>query len=587
MQDRLVGFKTPNRRIGLIAVFMSLIVLAMFCRLVYIQIFQNKHFLEKANAQQLRQFTIEARRGQIYVHDGSGELYPVALNQELYLLAADPKFVKSSSETLEKLNQYISDNSQKAELQSKLDDKKLRYLVINKRILAEDARKIRELKLPGIILISRDGRNYPEGEMFAQITGYVNDDAQGQYGVEQSSNKALGGTNGISKAITDSLGVPITSNENTLVKPHNGSDLVLTLDRNVQSIAYQAIETAVKTNKAVSGSVVVMDPKTGAIKAMASYPSYDPNNYQSVPSDEYYKFANSSVSSVFEPGSGFKVITMAAGLNENKVSPDTKFNDTGEVEIDDRVIKNADNHRFGISTMTDVIQKSLNTGVVYVLKQLGTDPNRISTKGKEVFYDYIKRFGFGEKTNIDLPGEAKGYVKDAKSYDVDYANMTFGQGIAVTNIQLINAVAAIANGGTLYRPYVVDKEISTSGGIKQTKPSIISSNVISSQNAAKLAEMMEQVVQHGSGWPTRMKGYRIAGKTGTAQVPREDGRGYEEDKNIGSFVGFAPVEDPKFVILVRVNYPRVDGFAEKTAVPTFAEIAKQLFMYYQIAPSGN
>lgn len=559
----------------------------MFCRLIYIQIFQNKHFLEKANAQQLRQFTIEARRGQVYVYDGNGDFYPIALNQELYLLAADPKFIKSSSETLDKLNQYISDDTQKADLQNKLDDKKLRYLVINKRILAEDARKIRDLKLPGIILISRDGRNYPEGEMFAQITGYVNDDGQGQYGVEQSSNKALGGTVGLSRAITDSLGVPITSNENTIVKPQNGSDLVLTLDRNVQSIAYQAIENAVKTNKAVSGSVVVMDPKTGAIKAMASYPSYDPNNYQSVPADEYYKFANSSVSSVFEPGSGFKVITMAAGLNESKVSPDTQFNDTGEVAIDDRVIKNADNRRFGVSTMIDVIQKSLNTGVVYVLKQLGTDPDRITSKGKEVFYDYIKRFGFGEKTNIDLPGEAKGYVKDAQSYDVDYANMTFGQGIAVTNIQLINSVAAIANGGTLYRPYVVDKEISSSGDIKQNKPSIINSNVVSSQTAARLAEMMERVVQNGSGWPTRMKGYRIAGKTGTAQVPREDGKGYEEDKNIGSFVGFAPVEDPKFVILVRVNYPRVDGFAEKTAVPTFADITKQLFMYYQIAPNGN
>jgi cell division protein FtsI/penicillin-binding protein 2 len=154
-------------------------------------------------------------------------------------------------------------------------------------------------------------------------------------------------------------------------------------------------------------------------------------------------------------------------------------------------------------------------------------------------------------------------------------------------MQLINSVSAIANGGTLYKPYIVDRLISPSGEQTKTKPSIINSNVISTQTAAKLSEMMEQVVQRGSGWPTRTKGYRIAGKTGTAQVPKADGSGYEEDKNIGSFVGFAPVEDPKFVMLVRVNYPKVDGFAEKTAVPTFAEIARQLFMYYQIAPSGN
>lgn len=278
---------------------------------------------------------------------------------------------------------------------------------------------------------------------------------------------------------------------------------------------------------------------------------------------------------------------MAAGLDAGKVKPDTKYDDTGEVKVGDKTIRNADNHKFGVSTMTDVIQKSLNTGVVFVLRQLGTDPNKITIESKEVLYDYIKRFGFGEKTGIELAGEAKGFVKDTKGYDVDYANMTFGQGISSTSLQLVNSVAAIANGGTLYKPYVVAKEISPSGETKETKPVVIRDNVISSQAAAQLSVMMEQVVQHGSGWPTRMKGYRIAGKTGTAQVPRADGQGYDEKKNIGSFVGFAPVEDPKFVMLVRVDYPKVEGFAEKTAVPTFAEVAKQLFIYYQVPPSGN
>jgi len=586
MNKNSIGFNTPNKRIGLIVAFMALLVVIIFVRLVYIQVIKNKYYSDKATAQQSRKFVISARRGQVFVHDGSGSLYPIALNEESYLLAVDPKYVKNSDETIEKLKEYLG-NIDIDMLKGKLADKNLRYVVINKKVSGEGARKIKDMKLPGIILTSRDDRNYPEGEMFAQISGYLNDEGQGQYGVEQSKNTELAGTDGVSRAITDSLGVPITSNENTIVKPKNGSDIVLTIDRNVQSIAYSAIESAVKTNKAVSGSVVIMDPKTGAIKAMVNYPSYDPNNYSAVPSDEYYKFANSSVSSTFEPGSGFKVITMAAGLNEGKVAPDTKYDDTGEVQVDDRTIKNADNHKFGISTMTDVIQKSLNTGVVYVLKQLGGDPNKITSEGKKKLYEYITKFGFGEKTGIDLPSEPKGYVKDAKSYSVDYANMTFGQGITVTNVQLVNAVAAIANGGTLYKPYVVDRTISENGNVSQAKPSIINSNVISSQTSAKLAEMMEQVVQHGSGWPTRMKGYRIAGKTGTAQVPKEDGSGYEEDKNIGSFVGFAPVDDPKFVMLVRVNYPKVDGFAEKTAVPTFAEIAKQLFMYYQIGPSGN
>jgi cell division protein FtsI (penicillin-binding protein 3) len=586
MQTDFPKKTNPNNRIGLIIGFMAVIVLIVLIRLIYIQVFKHNYYLEKANAQQSRKFVLEARRGQIYVYDNADELYPIALNQESYLLAADPKYIKNESEVLDKIARYVPDDK-KEEISSKLKDKELRYLVINKKISGDDARKIKEQKIPGIILISQDGRSYPEGELFAQVTGYVNDESQGQYGLEQSKNKELAGTEGVSRAVTDALGVPITSNENTIVKPLNGSDLVLTLDRNIQAMAYNAIESAVKTNKAVSGSVVIMDPKTGAIKAMASYPSYDPNNYSAVQSDEYYKFANSSVTSVFEPGSGFKVITMAAGLNENKFQPETTFNDTGEVQVDDRTIKNAENKKYGTSTMTDIIQKSLNTGVVYILKQLGSDGTKIDSKGKQTFYDYIKKFGYGEKTGIEFAAEAKGYVKEPSTYNVDYANMTFGQGISVTNMQLINSVSAIANGGTLYKPYIVDRLISPSGEQTKTKPSIINSNVISTQTAAKLSEMMEQVVQRGSGWPTRTKGYRIAGKTGTAQVPKADGSGYEEDKNIGSFVGFAPVEDPKFVMLVRVNYPKVDGFAEKTAVPTFAEIARQLFMYYQIAPSGN
>ena len=586
MPDSEILEPIPTKRIFYLMILMAILGAIVFGKLVYVQLFQNKLYLEKANAQQTRKFDITARRGQIYVNDGNGAIYPIALNQQLFLLAADPKFVKDSADTASKLSKYLP-GDEGAGLESKLNNKDNRYLVIKKSLLSADAEEIKKLKLPGIILYPQDGRNYPEGEIFAHITGYVNSDGAGQYGIEQFLNSSLSGKDGVSRAITDSLGVPITSNENTIIRPENGSDLVLTIDRNIQQMAATAIETAVKTNQAESGSIVVMDPKTGAIRAMVNYPSYDPNNYQAVSSDEYYKFTNSSISSQYEPGSGFKVITMAAGLDTGKVKPDTKYEDTGEVKIDDRVVKNSNDKKYGISTMTDVIQKSLNTGVVFVLRQLGTDPDNITSKAKEVFYDYIKKFGFGERTGIELAGEVKGFVKKPDSYNVDYANMSFGQGISVTNLQLVNAVSAIANGGTLYKPYIVDKETKANGEIVLSKPSVVRNDVMSRQSAAELAEMMKQVVQRGSGWPARTPGYSIAGKTGTAQVPKPDGTGYEDSKNIGSFVGFAPVEDPRFVILVRVNYPKVDGFAEKTTVPAFAEVARQLFMYYQIAPSGN
>lgn len=302
--------------------------------------------------------------------------------------------------------------------------------------------------------------------------------------------------------------------------------------------------------------------------------------------EDYRKFINSSVSNQFEPGSGFKVFTMSAGIDSGKVKANTTYNDTGEVKVADRTIKNAENHKFGIQTMTDVIQKSLNTGVVFVLKQLGGDPNKITRAGKELFYKYIKDFGFGERTGIEQAGEATGKVRDAKASDVDYANMTFGQGLSTTTIQMVQAVGAIANGGTMYQPYLVAKTITPDQDIIENKPKVVKDRVISRQSAAVVASMMQKVVEHGSGYATRIKGYNVAGKTGTAQVPRADGQGYEENKNVGSFVGFAPTEDPKFVMMVRIDYPHVPGFAEKTAVPAFATVAKELLKYYQIPPSN-
>ncbi len=277
---------------------------------------------------------------------------------------------------------------------------------------------------------------------------------------------------------------------------------------------------------------------------------------------------------------------MAAGLNTGKVTPETKYDDTGEVTVSGKTIRNADNHKFGIQNMTDVIQKSLNTGMVFVLEQLGTNPKLITLAGKQVLREYIEKFGFGKVTGIEQAGEISSKIKPANTYDIDYANMSFGQGISVNSIQLLAAVGAIANKGTLVKPTILAGEVNSNQEIIPNKPVEVRS-VVSPTAAAQTTQMMTQVVEKGSGYLTRMKGYKIAGKTGTAQVPRPDGKGYEDNKNIGSFVGFAPADDPKFVMLVRIDYPKVDGFAEKTAVPAFATVAKELFRYYQVPPSGN
>lgn len=548
-------------------------------RLFQVQVVLGQEYEARANIQQSRKFEIPASRGQIYL-DENGELYPVALNQKLNMLYVDPKFIPDANKAARQLSEITG--LDEATLSQQLTFKKSRYIELKQRVSSEEAAKIRALKIPGVVLRQEDYRYYSEANLFSHILGYVNSDGDGQYGIEEYLNVDLTGQNGLLKAATDSLGVPIVSNENTIIEPKNGKDVVLTIDRSIQAVAAEAIEKAVKENRAESGSIVVMDPNSGAVKALVNYPSYDPNNYTAV--KDYGVFRNRAVTDLYEPGSGFKVITMASALDAGKVQPDTTYNDTGEVEVSGRTIRNAENKKYGNQSMYDVIQKSLNTGMVYVLKRLGGNNDKINRAGKDLFAQYIAKFGFGIRTGIEQAGEAAVRVKAPSTYDVDYANITFGQGIAVTSIQMVQAVSVIANGGRLYQPYLVDGVVERDGTVRKNQPKLINSRVIDAQAAAQTASMMTRVVQNGSGWATKIPGYSIAGKTGTAQVPKADGTGYEERKNIGSFVGFAPVEDPKFVMLVRVDYPQVEGFAETTAVPAFATVAKALLKYYQVPP---
>ncbi|MBA3678856.1 penicillin-binding protein 2 [Candidatus Saccharibacteria bacterium] len=567
-------------RVYALTVLVVCLWLVVLGRLFYVQAIKGKDYSAKAISQQSRKFEIPAHRGLVYINEASG-LYPIALNNEVYTLAIDPKFVKDKQKTADKITEVL--RIPEKDINAVLNSSS-RYVELSKDISTDQATQLKKFELPGVILQPHASRYYSEGPLFSHVLGYVNDDGKGQYGFEQFSHDDLAGQNGQYNTTTDALGVPINSAENTLVNPKDGKSYVLTLDRGLQSVAAEAIKSAVESNKAESGSIIVMEPSTGAIKAMVNYPDYDPNAFRSV--KDYSLFSNKAVSSLFEPGSGFKVLTMAAGLDSGKVTPTTKYDDTGEIVVSGKTIKNAENHKFGIQTMTDVIQKSLNTGVVFVLQQLGTDPKKITPASKQVFYDYLQKFGLGKVTGIEQAGEVSSKVKLSTAYDVDYANMSFGQGISVNSMQLVSAVGVIANKGNLVKPHLIAGEVQNDQVVNPYKTQLVR-NVMSAEAAAQTAQIMTQVVEHGSGYLTRMKGYSIAGKTGTAQVPRADGKGYEENKNIGSFIGFAPADDPKFVMFVRVDYPKVEGFAEKTAVPAFATVAKELFRYYQVPPAGN
>ncbi len=541
---------------------------------------RHGHYAALAAGEHQSKYELPAARGQIYLRDGDTKV-PLALNQTLSLVYADPSLIKDRAATAKKL---ASVTGEPASTYITAMASAKEYAVLKSKVPQAMADKIKELKLYGVGARQQTYRTYPEGQLASQVLGFVNNDSKGQYGIEGFMDGQLVGKPGILNAKTDTSGVPIATTDNLSQPPVDGSSLVLTLDRNIQAQSEAYLKQGVTAVGAESGSVVVLDPQTGAVKAMANYPTYDPNTYGKV--KDYTVFSNQVTGDAFEPGSGYKVFTMAAGLDTGKIKPDTTYTDTGCLEISKHKICNAGNHNDGPgTTMTVVLRDSLNTGVIYVLRALGTDPNTITALSKQTFYHYISdQFRFGHTTGIEQSGEAKGLVNPPTSNDTNYANMTFGQGTSATMLQMAAGVAAIANGGTLYKPYLVDQQIKAGGNVTQAKPFVSVPNVMSKQAATGLTQMMEVVVQHGSGYLARTPGYNIAGKTGTAQIPDPHG-GYLESQNIGTFVGFAPAEDPKFVVMVRINKPKIDGYAEKTTVPVFSNITRWLLQYYAVPPT--
>lgn len=570
-----------RRRLNFMNFTVFLIVGTIIVKLVSVQVVQHGHFLAAAQKQQSRKWQIPARRGEIYVED-QGQTYPLALNQTVKLLYADPRYVADKNLAANKLAPILGMSvSDLYALLNQPGD----YVVLNSKLTSDQTAAVTNLHLSGLVMVDRDSRFYPEGSLAAQVLGFVNSDGVGQYGIEGYFNDNLAGVPGLLKAKTDTSGVPIETVDNIELPPQNGNDYVLTLDRNIQAKIEPWLKDTVDKNKAASGSIVIMDPSNGKVVAMANYPTFDPNNYAAA--SDYSVFKNAAVTNELEPGSVFKTVTLSAGIDTGKIKPDTTYNDTGSVSFDGYTIRNAENGKYGVQNMVDVLQKSLNTGAVFVLEMLGDTPNKITKVGKELFASYIKRFGFGTATGIEQVGEASGSVPAPDSASsVTYANMAFGQGLGVTALQMTQAVAAIANGGKLWQPYLVDKTISADGQTTVNPPKLINGQVISANTAAEVRNMMIQVVQHGSGYAAKVPGYQVAGKTGTAQVASADGKGYDANKNIGSFVGFAPVGHPRFVAMVVVNYPQTSGFAEATAAPLFGKIASYLLQYYGVPP-GN
>ncbi len=552
--------------------------LAIALRLFYWQVVKAPELQAKAEVQHLDQVKIAAQRGKIFFSDGTS----MASVKPSFILYGLPKILneEEKQKTASRLAQIIvkfnstEDFEQlKADFRSKLSQDL--YWVILKRDIDFDVKKtLEETNIKGIGFDSVSARFYPEGSSSAHLLGFVGSDTKGErtgyFGLEGYYNGELKGTSGVIKQEKDAFGLPILLGSFFQTTPRNGKNLVLNIDRTIQYITENAIKKGQEHFSAKSVSAIIMDPKTGAILALASYPNYDPENF-SLFSKDYYK--NPIVAETYEPGSTFKVLVMSAALNEEVIKPDTRCDIcSGPLQIADFQIKTWNNKYYPDTTMTETIIHSDNTGMVFVGKKLGTDK----------LISYLENFGFGKTTNIDLQDEQSISLRPSKNWrEIDLATASFGQGIAVTPIQMITAVSSIANGGYLMEPHVVQK-IEGDKNSFEIKPKIVR-QVVKENTAKIMTEMMVKAVDEGEAKWAKPKGFKIAGKTGTAQIPVAGH--YDPNKTIASFVGFAPAEDPKFAMLVLYNQPESSIFGSETAAPTFFEIAKELFTYYKIAPT--
>jgi cell division protein FtsI/penicillin-binding protein 2 len=498
---------------------------------------------------------------------------------EIYLNKLTKK--KDVYEPLEqKVDELILKNFYLAIASSSQDFKLADLEIENNVLLINRNNKKKTLVIPGLGFTEKSYRFYPENNIGSNLTGFVGfvgSTQKGRYGLEEYFDQELAGKPGSIKIERDAKGQAIIINDREYLKAENGVDLILTINRSIQFMACKKLNEAVLRHGADGGSVIIMEVKTGAILAMCSNPDYDANNYQSV--KDIKVFTNPAVFSQYEPGSIFKVLTMAMALDQEKITPQTTYNDTGEVILADYKIKNSDLKANGVQTMTQVLEKSLNTGSIFAMRSIGPD----------IFADYVKKFGFGEKTGIGLYDESKGDIKNLEPKilknkkrlvsELAAATASYGQGIAVTPIQMVKAFGVVANGGIMMKPYVFKEIIKSDGSKIETKPMEIG-RIISEKAATLLGGMMVNVVENGHGKRAAVKGYYVAGKTGTAQVAKNGV--YQANQHIGSFAGFAPADDPKFVMLVRIDQPRDVDWAESSAAPLFGELAQYLLDYWQV-----
>ncbi|WP_094603051.1 Stage V sporulation protein D [Sporomusa silvacetica DSM 10669] len=566
---------TPVSMQKRLAWFLTVTMLAIFGlagRIAWIQFGEGQRLSTRVQDQLSESRVMQSPRGTIYDRNGQ-QLAVSSLNKSLY---ADPQEVKDIDGLSVLLAPVLGITS--ADIKERLTDG-ARFVWL-KRTLEPDVAKavsalIKDQQLTGLGFIEESKRYYPNDKLAAQVLGFVGTDDVGLEGLEMSLDKVIKGQVRKQVIDTDSYGTPIFQSIFSFIPEKKGRSIYLTIDSNIQYIVERALDAAMAKTGAKTGTIIIMQPKTGEILAMASRPTYNPNQFGSYSSEAW---KNRAVSVVYEPGSTFKAIITAAALEEGKVRPDERFIDKGYVEVSGRQIRNWSGESYGNVPFTEIIKNSINTGFVEVGLRVGAAK----------LTSYARAFGFGKITGIELPGEAEGLLFDPREMrDSDTATMSIGQSVAVTPLQLTAAIAAIANDGVLLKPRIIKEYRNEDGTLAETFEPVVVRQAITPETARTLTALLEKVVHEGGGKLAAVKGYRFAGKTGTAEKLNPNGGGYLAGHYIASFAGFGPVDDPQVAALIVLDDPSGIYYGGTIAAPVFNDIMTQVMRVLNIHPDGD
>src|SRR3989338_7688172 len=545
----------------------------IIARLFFLQVVSGEYNKPQASRQQNFSQILTPRRGEIYLSDRKGNTLSLASTKEGYLLFINPQKIKEPEAVLAKLNPLVPlERENFLKRAAKTGDP---YEVVAHRLGRATALAIEELEIEGVGIVPEEWRTYPLKSLAAHVVGflgYKDDELIGRYGLEHYFEDELRGNDGYLDADLSAGGALLELGKNLFEPPEEGHDLVLTIDPNVQVFFEKKLKSIQEKWNPSRGGGIILDPQTGKILALAAFPSFDPNTYGET--QDLATFINPMVENIFEFGSVFKPLTMAAALNERVLTPQTTYFDKGYLILDGYKIENFDRNGRGETTMQKVLEESLNTGATFAAGKLG----------KENMRKYFTAYGLGEKTGVDLPGEVTGNLSNLYSKrDVEYATASFGQGVSATPLEFARSVAALANGGKIMKPYLVERIVRPGREDVITEPEVVR-EVITPETSETISKMLVKVVDDALlGGTVKFERFTSAAKTGTAQIPLKNAKGYSEEY-LHSFFGWAPGFDAKFLVFLYIEKPQGIRYASQSLTPTWQEIMQFLLTYYEVPP---